>query len=1192
MTKQATILCFLFLMGCLKMTAQRQRFFNLTVEDVTIDSVLPTFRYAIPVGEQYADSTYELEIRYPEFIDMSKSDIERYDALTSVVPPVLPDIYQQMTVDRKRGVLEFSLMPVVERNGRRQFLVSFMVALTSRPKVVPAKGSRVRTRSASGAVTRSAEGRYAAHSVLANGRWAKIRVPASGVYQLTNDLIRRAGFTDPAKVRLYGYGGNLQNEVLTADYLSKHDDLQEVPTYSVNGKRLFYAEGPVSWSSPTATVRTRNPYSSYGYYFLTEDDAAAPVSVADSAAFLDSFYPSASDYHSLHEVDDYSWFHGGRNLFESTPLKLNAPRTFTLANKAHAAEGILTVAVTTGTYTSVVKVEANGAEIGQIRVAPGDSYDKGYEETRTFRLSNLQAVDSIRLTTLSGGPARLDYLSMTYPDAAPAPSLKSSFPAPEYVYNITNQDHHADGPVNMVIIIPTSQKLLAQAERLADFHRTHDNLTVRIVPADELYNEFSSGTPDAMAYRRYMKMLYDRATDSKDIPQSLLLFGDCVWDNRMLTADCRQLNPDDYLLAYESENSFSETDCYVNDGWFTLMDDGEGGNLLSRDKEDLGVGRFPVTTVSDAQTLVDKTISYAQNRNGGSWENVIMFMGDDGNDNLHMRDVNETAETIMAAYPGYQVRKVMWDAYTRVSSSTGNAYPEVSAIIKQQQAQGALIMDYAGHGKEDQISHEAVLRLTDYANFSNANLPLWITASCDIMPFDGTIPTIGEAAILNKKGGSMAFWGTTRTVYAYYNKAINTAFLKHVLSFTDGKPTTLGEAQRLAKCELINSSSDLTPNKLQYSLLGDPALSLNLPRLQVKVETINGMTPDAAGTIVLKGGSVVTVKGHIAKDGEKVTDFNGLLTATVRDTRELITCKKQEETSETAFQFYDRQKVLYNGSDSVRNGEFSFTFAVPRDLNYVEGTGLMHLSAVNADHSLMAHGHEDGFHINGAVEVYNDSIGPSVYCYLNTPSFVDGGNVNPTPYFVAKITDRDGINASGNGIGHDMQLTVDGKLTQTYTLNDNFRYDFGSYTSGSVGYSLPELSEGPHTLQFRAWDILNNASTVTLHFNVIKGLAPEISSISATENPARTQTTFIVTHNYIGSDVTAEIEVFDMSGRLLWRHAESGLSSGSAFATNWDLTVDGGARLHTGVYLYRVRLSSNGATKVSKAKKLIVLDNK
>ncbi len=1192
--KRITILSFILLLGCITVNGQQRRFFNLTVEDVTIDSLLPHFHYAIPVGENYTDSIYELEIRYPEFIDMSPEDIQRYNALTKQVPPTLPEIHQQMTVERKKGVLEFSLMPIVERDGKKQFLVSFMIALTSRPKSLTSKRGMKTMAStrAGGLTTLEVSNRYANHSVLSTGKWAKIRVPADGIYQLSNDLIRRAGFTNIDKVKVYGYGGHLQDEELTADYIISHDDLKEVPTYTIHGKRLFYAKGSVSWDSNSATRRTRNPYSDYGYYFLTEDNTSTPASVSDSTTFLNSFYPSANDYHSLHEVDNFSWFNGGRNLFEETPLKLNESKVFTLKNKTKASTGILTVAVTTGDYTSTIKVEANGRELGEIHIAPGDSFDKGYEVIRDYAVSNLQSVDSIRLTTISGGPIRLDYLTMTYPTPAPAPSLNTSFPTPEYVYNITNQDHHADDPVNMVIIIPTSQKLLQQAERLADFHRTHDNISVRVVPADELYNEFSSGTPDAMAYRRYMKMLYDRATNAQTMPQSLLLFGDCVWDNRMNTNSCRLLNPDDYLLAYESENSFSETDCYVNDGWFTLMDDGEGTDLLRRDKEDLGVGRFPVTNAIDAKTLVDKTINYALNKNGGSWENVLMFMGDDGNNNLHMHDVNETAESVSSVYPAYQIKKVMWDAYPRISTATGNTYPEASALIKQQQAQGALIMDYAGHGKEDQISHEAVLRLVDFKNFSNTNLPLWITASCDIMPYDGVIPTIGEAAMLNSKGGSVAFWGTTRTVYAYYNKAINTAFLKHVLSLTNGKPTTLGEAQRLAKCELINSSSDLTPNKLQYALLGDPALALNLPKLQVNVESINGQAVSAGSTILIKGGSIVKVKGSITKEGNKQTDFNGLITAVVRDTKELVTCKKQDQSADVAFTYYDRLKTLYNGKDSVRNGEFTLTFAVPRDINYTSGTGLMNFSAINEDHSLMAQGYEDRFNIDGSEVVYNDSIGPSIYAYLNSPSFVDGGKVNSTPYFVAQITDKDGINASGNGIGHDMQLCIDGKLTQTYLLNDNFRYDFGSYTSGTTGYSLPELSEGPHTLQFRAWDIQNNASTVTLHFNVVKGLAPDIYSVSASKNPVYNETTFIVSHNYMGSNVDVEIEVFDMSGRLLWHHVESGVSSGNAISTNWNLIVDNGTRLQTGVYLYRVRLSCDGATKVSKAKKLIVLDNK
>ena len=132
---------------------------------------------------------------------------------------------------------------------------------------------------------------------------------------------------------------------------------------------------------------------------------------------------------------------------------------------------------------------------------------------------------------------------------------------------------------------------------------------MRIVKADELYNEFSSGTPDGNAYRRYLKMLYDRATSDADLPRYLLLFGRGVWDNRMLTSDCRGLNADDYLLCHESENSFNAVLCYVDDGFFTRLDDGEGANPLTKDMDDIAVGRFPVTSVDEAKTMVDKTIS-------------------------------------------------------------------------------------------------------------------------------------------------------------------------------------------------------------------------------------------------------------------------------------------------------------------------------------------------------------------------------------------------------------------------------------------------------------------------------------------------------------------------------------------------------------------------------------------------------
>ena len=375
-------------------------------------------------------------------------------------------------------------------------------------------------------------------------------------------MVRRAGFSDISKVKIYGYGGNLQNEALYAQDLRKTDDLKEVPQYVVDGRHYFYARGAVSWSSKTATVRTRNPYSDYGYYFITQSDDA-PSLWADSASFVSSCHPMPEDYHSLYEVDGFSWMQGGRNLFHPTAVKVGDTQKVVIINPTGSSWGKLVVAVTAGTDTQV-QIRKNQKELGTMSLylptnSSSSAYTVGVERSATYPLQDFKEKDTIEIQPMSGGPIHLDYVAVTWEKPAPFAGFGSQIPAAEYVYGITPQDHHADGAADMVIIIPTSQKLLKQAQRLKEFHETYDGLRVNIVPADELYNEFSSGTPDANAYRRYLRMLSDRAATAADMPKYLLLFGDCVWDNRMLTADCRLLNPDDYLLCYESDDSFSKT---------------------------------------------------------------------------------------------------------------------------------------------------------------------------------------------------------------------------------------------------------------------------------------------------------------------------------------------------------------------------------------------------------------------------------------------------------------------------------------------------------------------------------------------------------------------------------------------------------------------------------------------------------
>lgn len=1178
----------------------QQRFFNLTADEVKVDSVLPHFLYSIPLPENYQDSVYTVSVKYPEYMDMTVSDVANYNRISGAALPSQVPLSQNISVSRRKGYLVVSFCPLVFRNNKYQMLVSFMLDV----KAKAVKNSVLRQRKNDKAYASAAD-IYAEHSLLASGKWAKIRVSSSGVYQLTEATVRQAGFSNINKVKIYGYGGNLQNEALYANDLARTDDLKEVPQCVVGGKHLFYAKGPVSWTSNSSTVRRRNPYSDYGYYFITQSDEE-PATV-DSATFVSSFYPSPDDYHSLYEVDGYSWYNGGRNLFDPTPISVGGSQQVVITNTTGSQKGRLTVNVSAG-GNNQIRILLNGKELGTLNV-PILQYCKAGQVSGTYSLDNLRidAKDTVTIVNVSGEIARLDYVSMAWEKAIPLPNLSGSHPAATYVKNIANQDLHADGQADLVIIIPASRTLLKQAQRLKEFHESHDGMRVNIVAADQLYNEFSSGTPDANAYRRYLRMLQDRAATEADMPKYLLLFGDCVWDNRMLTADCKRFDPDDFLLVYESENSFSETVCYAGDSWMGILAEGAGSDAR-RELQDVGVGRFPVTTVAEAKIMVDKTINYSKNQNGGAWQNTIMFMGDDGNDNIHMKDVDSVANSVGRDYPNFLIKKVMWDAYTRESSATGNTYPEVSKIIRQQQANGALVMDYGGHGSATLISHESVLGLSDFSESRTSNLPLWVTAACDIMPFDGVTETIGESAVLNEKGGAVAFYGTARTVFTSANKYINHAFMKRVLSLQDGKPIALGEAHRLAQNDVMlgtnryptptredpNKTSpeqDNTENHLQYSLLGDPALSLNLPTAQVVVDEIDGVAVGSGTMPTVKAGSVIKMKGHVAG----VEGFNGVVTATVRDTQEEITCKLNNTSgdgAEVAFKYLDRTKTLYHGSDSIRNGQFELTFAVPKDINYADGQGMINLYALNTDKTIRANGSCDQFIVGGSAEAKNDSVGPSIYCYLNSPSFVDGGNVNSTPYFVAEIKDKDGINAAGSGIGHDLQLVIDGDMAKTYTLNNNFSYDFGTYTSGSTFYSIPELEEGPHRLQFRAWDIQNNSSTAVLHFNVVKGLRPQLFNIGVTNNPARTSTTFIISHDRMESNMDVVIELFDAAGRQMWRHAENGVSATGNYTVDWDLSVDGGRPLQTGVYLYRVKVSSEGSSYVSKTKKLIVISNR
>ena len=770
-------------------------------------------------------------------------------------------------------------------------------------------------------------------------------------------------------------------------------------------------------------------------------------------------------------------------------------------------------------------------------------------------------------------------------------NVVSSLPQVTNAGKVENQNLHASEPQDMVIITPASGIFDSQAERLADAHRKAEGLRVKVVRADQVYNEFSSGTPDATAYRRYMKMLYDRSADSPtDQPRFLLLFGDAAWDNRMITSTWINHKPENFLLCYESTNSWHDVNSYVMEDYFGLLDDGEGVSLTN-EKVDLGIGRFPVRSITEAKVLVDKSIAHINASQAGAWKNTVLFLGDDGDNNQHLWMADSVANKTARKYPELEVRKLMWDAYQRQTSSTGNSYPEVKQIINRQMEEGALMMNYVGHAATYCLSHEQTLRLEDFAAYSSPRMPLWMTAACDVMPFDTQKENMGETAMLNPNGSAVAFYGTARTVYATKNYDLNVQFCDVLFgNDEEGRPACVGDAVRLSKARLAGNEYGYYQNKLHYALLGDPALRFASHGNRVHLDSINGVAVDALpADYHFRAGDKVRLAGHLEDAQQQLmSGFHGVITTHLYDSRRHVKCFDNDDSADAPYEFDTYDRLLYDGADSISAGRFAVTILIPVDISYSEQAGRLIFHALSADRLTEANGYCEDFIVGGTVEGLDDTEGPKVMAYIGNKDFEDGGRVPSSPFFMADLEDESGINYFGNGLGHDLELIIDNNAATTYTLNDYFTGSFGDYSRGSVAFPIPTLTAGDHTLTFRAWDLLGNSSTTAVNFTVDPSIKPSLLSITTTSNPATTETAFILTYDRPGTPCTFAIEVYDFAGRMLWNKSISGSSATGVYTVPWNLTTGSGFPLGSGIYFYRARVSCDGKQSASKSEKIII----
>jgi hypothetical protein len=1115
-------------------------------------------------------------------------------------------------------------------------------------------------------------------SVLAAGKWYKIKIYHDGIYKLNYADIQEMGFSDPSQIRIYGNGGSmlpLMNDE------PRMDDLVENSIYMNKGADgifnagdyiLFYGKGPLTWKyNPSSGMfeHQLNRYSRAAYYFLTTEQGsgkkilpAAPVTDPPSVV-VTSF-----DDHDYHEKERVNFLKSGRqwfgeridydtfdttfvfkNIRTTSPVKIKinvvsrSANTKTFFVKTNTTTiGTLNVGgVILSNYTGTYANQKSGQFIFtpvEEQVNVNISYnktassDEGFLDYITvnarrdlildddilffrdissvnagqvaqFRIegcnASTQIWDITDHTNISKVNAQLNGSSLIF--SAHADSLREyvavnttgNFEKPVFggdisdVGPVANQDLHATGPYQMLIV--THPLFLEAADSIAEFHRQHDNLSVIVATTDQVYNEFSSGARDVAAIRDFSRMIYNRASDSDNLLKYLLLLGDGSYNN---LSDAP--GNSNFIPTYQSESSLNASTSYVSDDFFGFMDPSEGG---SDDMEafllDLGVGRLPAKTASEAMILFRKVKNYNSAGNMTDWRNNILFVGDDEDDNLHMRQANELADWMRANHPEYVIKKVLLDAYKQVSTSTGARYPDVNRIITDNINKGILIYNYTGHGGERGMAAEQILMREDLVKLSNAShLPLFVTATCefsrfdDLMESDGTLiesTSAGETSLLNEKGGSIALLSTTRIVYSDRNHYLNTKFYKVAFVRDEtGNFYRLGDIIRMTKDSTGNQR-----NKLNFILLGDPALTLNTAKYKVVTDSVNG-TEITSPIDTLKALSLISISGHLeSTNGEILHNFNGIIFPSVYDKARTITTLANDGGD--PLQFVSQENLIYKGKASVRNGYYRFEFQVPKDISYSFGQGKVVYYAENQAQE--ANGSFSEFTIGGtSISVSSDYNGPEIFLYMNDENFNNGGITNTSPVIYALISDESGINMVGNGIGHDITGIIDNKISDPVVLNDYFESDLDNFKSGSLRYQLNDLAVGWHSLTVKAWDIFNNSSEETITFNVLPSEKLIISELYNFPNPATSFTRFVFEHNMPGEQLEVTINIYDMEGRLVGTISQPVVSSGfQTTPLEWNLKDMQGNMLRQGIYPYRVRVTDSKGSFAESYHKLVVV---
>jgi Peptidase family C25 len=728
----------------------------------------------------------------------------------------------------------------------------------------------------------------------------------------------------------------------------------------------------------------------------------------------------------------------------------------------------------------------------------------------------------------------------------------------------------------------------AAADTLAAWRSSHLPLATPgpyrtlTVPISAIYDQFSGGRTDPAAIRNFLRA----ALEHWQAPRLsyVTLLGDASFDFKNFTGHGQPGFPSCLLPAYENgfDPSIFTDICspigiqFASDDWIFNVD-----SALAIVPDVLG-GRIPVDDAATAMDYVrNKILFYERSAPIGEYRNRVMLIADDAqqadhDDPLHWEHVRQTRDLDTLATPLHIDRRYVY--LHKYPEGPGFTKPGAKADIKKNIADGVAIWNFVGHGSPFKISDEGVFLDVDTGTLTNGTMmPLFVSASCDVGKFnDPAVQSLGERLITQSGGGAIGVISATGLAISTQNATLNQTIFQEIfrrdpLIANDQYHRSVAEALLAAKFRATETTQ-------KYELMGDAALRLNIPHQWV------GLTLwDSAGTTPvtnLTTGQVVTFKGTVLDHpGGTPLAYNGIVSMEIDDAAPL------ELTPDCPFfpgclryTYVYAPGVMFRGDAGVTNGAFQGRFVVPMEA----ATGVRgRLRAYVTGRQVGASFDDDGAgavraSLSSGTAPLSDQTGPRI-----TLSFVGGATtVRPTATLRVDLFDANGILTTNHNPQNGIVLTLDENTTQRADITPSFRYAANSYQSGTASFTLPNVANGPHTIEVSAADNLasglsagSHRSKASISFTVEE--APQLHIDRAYLFPDPTSSgghgsggTFVI--DAPGDSVNVLLRLYTVAGRLFRTlRAYGGLGQTQI---PWDGLDEEGSKLANGVYLFKVHV--------------------